>query len=38
MAKGPDIKVLSKVDYTPPETEWFDTPVELKPGTFCWGP
>ena len=37
MAKGPTKEELSKLDYTPPATEWMDTPVEFKPGTFCWG-
>ncbi len=37
MAKGPDIKELSKLDYSTPQTEWLDTPVTMKPGTFCWG-
>ncbi len=37
MAKGPIKEELSKLDYTPPATEWMDTPVEFKPGTYCWG-
>jgi hypothetical protein len=37
MAKGPNKEELSKLDYTLPSTEWMDTPVEFKPGTFCWG-
>ncbi len=37
MAKDPDKKELSKLDYTPPATGWMDTPVEFKPGTYCWG-
>ncbi len=28
---------LSKIDYTPPATDWLETPVEFKPGTFCHG-
>ncbi len=28
---------LSKIDYTPPETDWLETPVEFKPGTYCQG-
>jgi Fe-S oxidoreductase len=37
MAKGPNKEELSKLDYTPPETDWMDTPVDFKPGTYCWG-
>ncbi|MBI5675543.1 MAG: (Fe-S)-binding protein [Nitrospirae bacterium] len=28
---------LSKIDYTPPATDWLETPVEFKPGTYCHG-
>ncbi|MCO1602858.1 sulfate reduction electron transfer complex DsrMKJOP subunit DsrK [Desulfosporosinus nitroreducens] len=28
---------LSKIDFKTPATDWMDTPVEFKPGTFCWG-
>lgn len=28
---------LSKIDFKVPATDWMDTPVEFKPGTFCWG-
>lgn len=28
---------LSKIDYATPETNWIETPVEFKPGTFCHG-
>ena len=37
MAKGPIKEELSKLDYTPPATEWMDTPVEFKPGTYLLG-
>lgn len=25
------------VDYTTPASDWMDTPVQVKPGMFCWG-
>lgn len=28
---------LSQIDFKTPATDWMDTPVEFKPGTFCWG-
>lgn len=28
---------LSKIDFKLPAADWMDTPVEFKPGTFCWG-
>ncbi|NWF76072.1 MAG: (Fe-S)-binding protein [Nitrospirae bacterium] len=28
---------LSKINYKPPKTAWFDTPTEIKKGFFCWG-
>ncbi|SDH71504.1 sulfate reduction electron transfer complex DsrMKJOP subunit DsrK [Desulfosporosinus hippei] len=28
---------LSKIDFKTPATDWMDTPVEFKPGTYCWG-
>ena len=28
---------LSKIDFSIPKTDWMDTPVEFKPGTYCWG-
>jgi Fe-S oxidoreductase len=39
MAKDPTPKPdeLSKIDYSPPQKEWFETPTVLKPGTWCWG-
>ncbi|MFC1596400.1 sulfate reduction electron transfer complex DsrMKJOP subunit DsrK [Planctomycetota bacterium] len=27
---------LLKVDYQPPETDWMDTPVDLRPGSFIY--
>ncbi len=26
---------LAKIDYTPPQTEWMDTPVEIREHMFC---
>ncbi len=37
MAKLPKPEELAKVDFRPPKTGWMDTPVNIKPGTFCWG-
>ncbi len=38
MAKEPKPEELIKtINYTPPKTGWMDTPVEIKPGMFCWG-
>jgi Fe-S oxidoreductase len=37
MAKLPKPEELSKIDYTPPKTEWMDTPVVIKEGMFCHG-
>jgi len=28
---------LAKIDYRPPKKRWMDTPVEFKPGTWCYG-
>lgn len=37
-AETPKPEELTKIDYnSPPETEWIETPVELKPGTYCYG-
>lgn len=30
-------ELFSHIDYNTPEKGWMDTPVEFKPGTFCWG-
>ncbi|MEK6690112.1 MAG: sulfate reduction electron transfer complex DsrMKJOP subunit DsrK [Nitrospirota bacterium] len=35
--KVPTPDELSKIDYTPPKKGWMDTPVEFKPGTWCYG-
>ncbi|MDI6812532.1 MAG: (Fe-S)-binding protein [Desulfitobacteriaceae bacterium] len=37
MAKKVKPEELLQYDLKPPRQEWVDTPVELKPGTFCWG-
>jgi Fe-S oxidoreductase len=37
MAKLPKPEELAKVDYTPPKTNWMDTPVVFKEGMFCHG-
>ena len=37
MAKLPKPEELSKIDFTPPKTDWMDTPVVLKEGMFCHG-
>jgi len=30
-------ELAQSIDYAPPQSEWIDTPTEIKPGTFCWG-
>ncbi len=35
--KPPKPEELAKIDYSPPETGWMDTPAVFKPGTFCYG-
>jgi Fe-S oxidoreductase len=37
MAKLPKPDELSKIDFTPPKTDWMDTPVVFKEGMFCHG-
>jgi Fe-S oxidoreductase len=38
MADTPKPDELSKVDHTPPLFKgWMDTPVEIKPGIYCYG-
>ena len=38
MAKLPKPDELTKtIDYSPPETDWMETPVQFKTDTFCWG-
>jgi Fe-S oxidoreductase len=37
MAKLPKPEELSKIDVTPPKTDWMDTPVVFKEGMFCHG-
>jgi len=32
----PKPEELSKIDYKPPKTGWMDTPVELRPGMYCY--
>ena len=36
MAKGPTPEELSNIDYTPPQTDWMNTPVNFKPGIGCY--
>ncbi len=37
MAKLPKPEELfDSIDWTPPETDWMDTPVEMKRGRFCY--
>ena len=38
MAKLPTPEELMKIDYNPsPSEAWMDKPVDMQPGTFCWG-
>lgn len=37
MAKLPKPEELSKIDVTPPKTDWMDTPTVFKEGMFCHG-
>lgn len=37
MAKLPKKEELLQYEYKVPATDWMDTPVEFKPGTFCYG-
>ena len=37
MAKLPKKEELLDYKYEVPVTDWMDTPVEFKPGTFCYG-
>ena len=39
MAKLPKSEeLLNDISYTPPAKGWMDNiPVQMKPGTFCWG-
>jgi Fe-S oxidoreductase len=37
MAKLPKPEELEKIDYTPPKTDWMDTPVVFKDGMYCHG-
>jgi len=37
MAKLPKPEELSKIDLTPPKTDWMDTPVVFKEGMYCHG-
>lgn len=30
-------EILSSIKYEAPQTGWMDSPVEIKPGMFCWG-
>jgi len=37
MAKLPKKEELLQYNYQVPATDWMDTPVEFKPGTYCYG-
>jgi Fe-S oxidoreductase len=37
MAKVASPAELAKIDYTPPEKGWMDTPTEFKTGRWCYG-
>ncbi|TGE31604.1 sulfate reduction electron transfer complex DsrMKJOP subunit DsrK [Desulfosporosinus sp. Sb-LF] len=42
MAKPEKVKLpkpgeLSNIDFKTPATDWMDTPVNFKPGTYAWG-
>ncbi|MDA8168550.1 MAG: (Fe-S)-binding protein [Nitrospiraceae bacterium] len=30
-------EIIGSIDYNPPKTDWMSTPVQIKPGMFCWG-
>jgi Fe-S oxidoreductase len=36
MSKVPPAAELAKIDHQPPETPWMETPVEFRPGTWCY--
>ncbi len=33
----PKPEELSRIEYKPPQTGWMDSPVEFKPGMYCYG-
>lgn len=37
MASVPKPDELAGIDYRPPRAGWMDTPVEFRPGTWCYG-
>ncbi|HDM77654.1 MAG TPA: (Fe-S)-binding protein [Deltaproteobacteria bacterium] len=37
MADVPKPEELAKIDHTPPETPWMETPAVLKDGMWCYG-
>jgi len=37
MAKPPKRDEILDFNYSPPASSWMDTPVEFKPGMFCFG-
>ncbi|MDR2493344.1 MAG: (Fe-S)-binding protein, partial [Coriobacteriales bacterium] len=37
MPKLPEQHELLAFDYQPPKTGWMDTPVEFRPGSYCYG-
>ncbi len=36
MSKTPPAAELAKINHEPPETPWMETPVEFRPGTWCY--
>ncbi|MBP1712832.1 MAG: 4Fe-4S ferredoxin, iron-sulfur binding, partial [Deltaproteobacteria bacterium] len=36
LAKAPKPDQLTRVDYHPPQGGWIDTPVQFRPGTWCY--
>lgn len=37
MAKVPKPDELAQIEHRPPESPWTETPVEFRPGTYCYG-
>ncbi|MDR1604943.1 MAG: (Fe-S)-binding protein [Gracilibacteraceae bacterium] len=35
--KAPKAEELLDFDFSPPAADWMETPVDFKPGTFCYG-
>ena len=36
LAKAPKPDELTQIDSSPPEKGWMDTPVQFRPGTWCY--